>query len=102
MKRADILTKKQTLDVLEKLFITLDEIEDNTKKTYGFTGNMIPKKKWNDETNEYEEVIDEETGETVMKEEWDYIPKKKEEYTPDDLAKLDAVKNIKAALEKLI
>ncbi len=102
MKRADILTKRETLNVLEKLFKTLDETEDDVKKTYGFTGKMIPKQKWNSDTNSYEDVVDDETGEVVMREEWDYIPKTKDEYTPEDLAQLDAIKNIKSALEKLI
>lgn len=102
MKRADILTKKATLTVLEDLFKTLDQKEDDLNKTYGFTGNMVPRQKWNDETREMEDVIDEETGEVVMREEWDYIPKKKDEYTENDKAELEAIKNIKSHLEKLI
>ena len=102
MKRTDILTKKLTLEVLEDLFRVLDEKENDTNRTWGYTGKMIPKQKWNDETRKYEDVIDEETGEVIMREEYDYMPKKKDEYTDEDKAMLKAIENIKSTLEKLI
>ena len=101
MKRADIMTKKETLEVLERMFEVLDEIERDANTTWGLTGNLVPKRKWNSEKKKSEDVLDDD-GNVVMEEEYGTVPKKKDEYDDRDKAKLEAVKAVKVALEKLI
>ena len=101
MKRADILTKKAVLEVLEELFGVLDRAEEDTKTTWGKLDKMVIKTEWNSETRKCEEVYDE-NGEPVMVNDCGIVPKRPEEFTPEDNAKLEAIKAVKVALEKLI
>lgn len=101
MKRVDILTKKAVLEVLEQLFGVLDREEEDTKTTWGKLDKMVVKTEWNSETKKCEEVYDE-NGEPVMVNDYGTIPKKPDEFSTEDKAKLEAIKTIKVALEKLI
>ena len=102
MKRADILTKKITLEVLEDVFEMLDRREEEVHEIWAPTGEKVPKTRWDSTLDKRVEVIDETTGEVVMVDDWGTRKKKAEEYTPDDKAKLEAIKAVKAQLEKLI
>ena len=91
-----ILTKKMTLEVLESLFSTLE-----TEESY-----ITMKTEWYDTD---EPRLDEngnpktrEDGSIIYKSTYRDVPRPEEDYTDEQRAKLEAIKDIKKQLEKLI
>lgn len=102
MTRKDILVKKETLELLDDLFGVLDSREDDINTTWGDTGEIEQKTEWDKETKSMVKVFDDDDGNPVMTAKYGTIPKKADEFTDEDKAKLAAIKTIKTALEKLI
>ena len=91
-----ILTKKMTLEVLESLFSTL-ETEENyiTMKTEWYdTDEPRLDENGNPKTRE--------DGTIIYKSTYRDVPRPIEDYTDEQSAKLEAIKEIKKQLEKLI
>ena len=101
MTRKDILAKKETLELLDDLFGVLDSRENDINTTWGDTGELEQKTKWSDTEKRCVPVFDDD-GEPVMVAKYGEMPKKADEFTDDDKARLAAIKVIKTALEKLI
>ena len=91
-----ILTKKMTLEVLESLFSTL-ETEENyiTMKTEWYdTDEPRLDENGNPKTRE--------DGSIIYKSTYRDVPRPESDYTDEQRAKLEAIKEIKKQLEKLI
>lgn len=96
MKSEKLIVKREVLDILCKLFATLDEEEKCVNQEYTIIGEKTRQRKdWRTG-----ELVTDEDGNPVMEDEWGYVPKKV--LTDDDKAKLQAIGQIKAVLEKLI
>jgi len=90
--------KKVTLEILENLFETLEREEQYAKQEWRCVGK------------EEEQATNWKTGELLWEDEEQTIPKYKDKYeyvdkeelTEDDKIKLNAIENVRKALEKLI
>lgn len=93
-----IREKKQMLDLLQKILSTLDSEENDTKMEYRATGKTETQKKhWKTGELLWE---DEEKTIPVYETKYDYV--EKEEFSEDDKAKLEAINQIRTAIEKLV
>ena len=96
MNSTKLVIKRELLNILDALFHTLDDEERCVNQEYAVIGkNARQKKDWRTG-----ELMFDENGEPVMEDEWGYVPKKS--LTDEDKAKLEAICQVKAVLEKLI
>ena len=93
--------KRATLDILEALTEKLEDLKRERTTEYGKTGEVQKKRRWNRETDQIEDVLDED-GNPVMEDVWGEVPKKPEDLTDYDKAYLTALGTIKQKLEGMI
>lgn len=95
--------KSMELEILGKLYEELDRMEKDVCEVYTDTGRQEQKKTWNSSIGDYELVWEDE-GQTipVMREVWDYVTTPYEKLDDEKKAKVDAIKKVKTALEKMI
>lgn len=91
--------KKAQLEVIEGFFNHAENMKESIGQDFTIIGKE-PKRKYNEDTKQYEDVIDEETGEIVMTDKWGYVDK--DELSEEDEAKIEMIDSIIAYLEKLI
>ena len=96
MKNNVFLAKRMTLEVLERLFDTLE-----SEESY-----ITTKTEWYDtdepRLNEDGTPKTREDGTIIYKSHYRDVPRPEDEYTDEHRAKLEAIKEIKKQLEKLI
>ena len=98
--RMTIETKKAQLEVLERLMRELDSIEDDVSQRYCVVG------KTNEQARDWRtnELLWEDEAHTIpeYKDKWDYVPVSEDEMSEAELAKLEAVRELRGTLEDLI
>ena len=95
--------KSMELEILGKLYEELDRMEKDVCEVYTDTGRQEQKTKWNPDTRDYDLVWkDEEQTIPVMREVWEYVATPYEKLDDGGKAKVDAIKKVKTALEKMI
>ena len=97
----NIIVKKAMLEVLEELYCRLDDMENDCKRYWGRTEQMVQKTKWDRETKEDIPQFNED-GEPIMEYVYDYITKTDDQIDDRDRAKLSAIESIKKTLDKLV
>lgn len=87
---------------LEAVKQVISDIEDHIKwlsKSYTTLDTMVPKKAWDSESRTYKTVMDED-GNEVMENEWGYVDKKEDDYSEEDLVKLETYRDILSCIEE--
>lgn len=93
-----ITQKRAMLDVMEELTRVLDREREYISTDYKKVGYYDDEYQTDRDGN----IKYDDDGNPIHKEKWDNVDKAKEDYTESDLAKLQAIDKIEAALEKLI
>ena len=92
--------KQYVAEILDKLYKEVEREENDCLQEYRRIGKTDEQDKhWSTGELLWE---DEEKTIPKMKDKWDYVMKSEAEMTPDDYAKLNACKYLKAQLEKMI
>ena len=99
MNMEKIRNKKELINILaDRIFPTLDAIENDTKSVWKAIGKSDKQKKnWRTD-----ELMFDDEGNPIYEDEYGYVPKEPDEFDDDDRAKLNAIEVIRNTLEKLI
>lgn len=87
------------LEVINQVILDIEEHINWLSKSYTKLDTMVPKKEWDSEYRTYKTVMDED-GNEVMENEWGYVDKKEDDYSEEDLVKLETYRDIISYIEE--